>query len=89
LAERELNEYGMGRIEKALHVLRQAKNRRASVFALITADALEDPQAVMERVGEDMDVSVVPVHKIAVKPDLFSLLHHSFHSLLEILGTRN
>jgi hypothetical protein len=79
----------MGRIEKTLHMFWQAKNCRAAVLALITAYTLEDPQAIMQRMSKDVDVSVIPVHKTAVKPDFLSLLHHSFDSLLEILGTRN
>jgi hypothetical protein len=47
LAERYLHKHGMGRIEKTLHMFWQAKNRRAAVLALITANALEDPQAIM------------------------------------------
>jgi hypothetical protein len=37
----------MGRIEKTFHMFWQAKNCRAAVLALITADTLEDPQAIM------------------------------------------
>jgi hypothetical protein len=76
----------MGRIEKTLHMFWQAKNCRAAVLALITANALEDPQAIMEAMGEDVDVGVIPIYKFPVKPDFFRLLHHGFRSLLEILA---
>ena len=43
------------------------------VRALVGADALERAEAVVQRVGEDVDLGVVPVDELAVQPDLLNL----------------
>jgi hypothetical protein len=82
LAEWDLHEHGMSRVEKPLNVLWKAEYCGTSVFACITANAFEDPQAIVQGVSEDVNVSVIPVDKLTINPDLLSLLHHGFHSLL-------
>ena len=72
----------MGRVKEALNVLWKAKYCGAPVFAFITANAFEDSQSIVQGVSEDVNVSIVPVNKLTINPDLLSLLHHGFRSLL-------
>src|SRR3989442_2810486 len=53
----------------------QAEDRRAAVVALVAADALEDPEPVVQRVGEHVDLGGLPGHELAVEPDALGLLH--------------
>jgi hypothetical protein len=69
-------------VEKPLNMLLKSKYCGTSVFAFITANAFEDSQAVVQGMSEDVHISIIPVHKLSIKPDLLSLLHHGFHSLL-------
>ena len=55
--------------EQALDVLGQAEHGRA-LRGLVGADALEHAGAVVQRVGEDVDLRLVPVDELAVHPDL-------------------
>ncbi len=57
------------RLVEAAQVLRQPEHRRAAVGGAVAADALEDAEPVVERVGEDVDAGLVPVHELAVEPD--------------------
>ena len=63
-------------IEQALNVLLQTKNGGAAINALIRPDALKDSQAVVQGVGENVDLGLFPGNKFAVEPDEFRLLHH-------------
>ena len=55
--------------EQPLDVVGEAEDP-GTVGGLVGADALEHAHAVVERVGEDVDPSVVPVDELAVHPDL-------------------
>ena len=41
-----------------------------TLLGFVGTDAFEDASAVMERVGEDMDLGVLPRHHLAVHPDV-------------------
>jgi hypothetical protein len=56
-----------------------AEDRGAAV-GLICPDALEDAGAVVESVGQHVDVGVVPADELAVHPDPLGLLHDFLHS---------
>jgi Na+/serine symporter len=71
----------MCRVKEPLNVLWKAKYCGTSVFAFITANAFEDSQSIVQGVSEDVNLSIVPVNKLTINPDLLGLLHHGFHSL--------
>ena len=48
----------------------------SSVGALVAADALEDAEAVVQRVRQDVDLGLVPGDELAVHPDLLDLVDH-------------
>ena len=66
----------MRRAEQSIDVLAQTEDRRAPVALLVAADALEHPEAVVQRVREDVHLRLVPGHQLAVQPDAIGLLHH-------------
>jgi len=68
----EVHEEHLGGALEALHVLRQAEHRGA-VGGRVAADALEYAGAVVERVGEYMDLGFGPGHEPAVHPDEFHI----------------
>ena len=53
-------------------MLLEAEDGRA-LGRLVAADALEDAGAVVQRVGEDVDLGLGPGHELAVHPDLVDL----------------
>ena len=53
-------------------MFREPENRRAPVSGLISADSFEDPEAVVQGVGQDMDSGFIPGDEFAVEPDLLS-----------------
>ena len=57
------------RVVEALNVLGQPEDGR-TLLGFVGTDAFEDASAVMERVGEDMDLGVLPRHHLAVHPDV-------------------
>ena len=61
---------------QALEMVAMAKHGRA-LLGLVAADALEDPGAVVQPVGENMDLGVLPSDELAVHPDPFRLFHGS------------
>ena len=60
-----------GRVEQPVDVLLQAENGGFFILHLITANALEYAESVMERVGQDVDVGLVPGDEFPVEPDFF------------------
>ena len=58
----------LGGIEQALHVLRQAEDRRALRLG-VAADALEDAGAVVNHVAHHVDGGLFPRNEVAVMPD--------------------
>ncbi|EAU63378.1 hypothetical protein STIAU_7170 [Stigmatella aurantiaca DW4/3-1] len=70
--ERHLQHADVRRVHQPLDVLAQAEHRQAAVMRPVSADALEDAQAVMQRVRHHVHVALVPFHEFAVDPDLIS-----------------
>ncbi len=50
-------------------MLAVAKDRRALALGVVGADALEHARPVVERVGEHVDLRVLPGDELAVHPD--------------------
>ena len=73
--ERRLDPEDVRRLPKSIDVLVQSENRRAAVRTAVAANAFEDTDAVVQGVGENVDLRVVPRDEPPVHPDLFSLLH--------------
>jgi len=71
----DVDSQDFGGVEQPLDVLRQAENGGLAVVGAVTADALEHPVAVVQGVGEDVDVGLVPRDQCAVHPDLFRFFH--------------
>jgi hypothetical protein len=67
---RHLQQHHVGGVDEALHVLAQAKHRQPPVFLLVGPNALEDAQAIVQRVGHHVDVGVLPLDELAVHPHL-------------------
>jgi len=61
-----------GRIEQTVHMVRKSKDRRAGARTLIGPDPLENPKAVMQRMGQDVHVRLFPGRHHAVHPDKIS-----------------
>ena len=49
-------------------MLFQSENRRA-IGGFVRADPFEDAQAVVQRVGQDVDLGVTPRHHFAIQPN--------------------
>ena len=56
------------RIIEPIEVLAPPENRGAAL-GVVTPDALEDAGAVVEAVGQHVDLGVLPVDELAVHPD--------------------
>ena len=74
LGERHLHQADLRALEEAADVLAQPEDRPAPVGLRITADALEDRDAVMERVRQDVHLRIGPGNELAVHPDELGLL---------------
>ena len=57
-------------------MLAVAEDGRPAI-GLVAADALEDAAAVVEAMGEYVDLGVLPGDELAVHPDPLGLLHGS------------
>ena len=57
-----------GRIQKALHVLAQPKDRGAALGG-IAPDAFKNARTVVQHVRHDMHAGIVPFYELAVAPD--------------------
>jgi hypothetical protein len=71
------------RHEQAADVLAKPKNGAPAVILRVAANALERAQSVMKRMGEDVDVRLVPIHELSVEPDLLHLVDHAASMLGE------
>jgi len=71
-----LHHADVARIQEAAHVLAEPEHRGPAVGKLVGADAFEGAQAVVEGVGQDVDLGGVPVHELPVHPDRLELVHH-------------
>ena len=69
LLEGNLHQVDVGRLVEPAHVLAETEHRRPARVAAVAADALEDAETVVERVGEDVDVGVGPGFELTVEPD--------------------
>ena len=58
----------LGRPEQPLDVLGVAEHRRADL-GVVAAHALEDARAVVQTMGEHVDLGVLPGDELAVHPD--------------------
>ena len=83
--ERDLHAQDLGRVEQALGVLAQAEDRRA-VDRVVGAHAFEGAAAVVQRVGQDVDLGVAPVDELAVHPDLAVAIVHAHGSASKKVG---
>ena len=63
-------------VKKTLDVFAQPEDRRDSALPLVGADPLEGAEAVVEGMGKDVDLGVIPIDKLTLKPDLLFLLNH-------------
>ena len=63
-------------IEQAPDMLLQAEDGGAAVLTMVGPDALEDSQAVMQGMGQDVNLGLIPGNEFAVQPDELRLLHH-------------
>ena len=70
-----LQQADVGRRKQPVHVLVEAEDGRA-LLALVAPDAFEGGQAIVEAVREDVDLGVLPGHKLPVQPDLLGFLQH-------------
>src|SRR5439155_10266383 len=71
-----LHHRNMRRPEQPINVLGEAKD--GGPFAtLITADAFERGQPVVEGMSQDMHRGIRPVDELAVHPDFFAWLQHN------------
>jgi hypothetical protein len=75
LGERDLHAQDLGAVEKPLGVFFQAEDGGA-VDRVVGAYTLEGTAAVMQRVGQHMDLGVTPVDHLAVHPDLAVAIGH-------------
>ncbi len=76
LFEGNLDHHDVAGIEQALNMLLQAKNGRAPIVTLVSPNAFKDSQAVVQGVGQDVDLGLLPGNEFAVEPDEFGLFHH-------------
>ena len=76
LGEGNVYLHDMGGIKQAPDVFRQTEDGGAAVGAEISPDAFEDPQPVMQGVGEQGNLGFVPGNEFAVEPDVLGLFHH-------------
>ena len=65
----------MRRAEQPVGVLVQTEDRRA-LLGLVGAHALEHAHAVVQGVGEDVDLGLTPGHQLAVEPDDAVTIRH-------------
>jgi len=65
----------LGAVEQTLGVLTQTENRGALV-GLVGAHAFESAAAIVQRVGQHVDLGVAPLHHLAVHPDLAVAIVH-------------
>src|SRR5262249_37726397 len=70
------------RVQQPLHVLAQAEHRPVAVLAAVAADALEHAHAVVQRLGEDVDLRIVPGNQLPVEPDALGLLYGHYFFFL-------
>ena len=73
--ERQLHLENLCRVEQPAGVFMQAEDRGA-IDGVVGPYTLEDRHAVMQRVGQDMDLGIAPVHQFAIEPDVPVAVSH-------------
>ena len=76
LFEGNVDHHDVTGIEQALNMLLQAENGRAPIVTLISPNAFKNSQPVVQGVGQDVDLGLLPGDEFAVEPDEFGLFHH-------------
>ena len=71
----QLHAQDLGGIEHALAVVLQAEDRGGAVDTGISPDAFENGTAVVQGVGEHMNLGLIPGNHFPVKPDELHCLH--------------
>ena len=74
-----------GRVQKPFSVLLEAKHM-GSLCSLVGTDSLENSHSVVERVGQNMDVGLLPWNHPVIHPDPATFFKHS-NSLYRGQGT--
>ena len=84
----ELHVENLRRVPQPRRVVLQPEDRRA-LRRLVGADPFEDAQAVVQRVGQDMDLGVTPRHHFSIQPNHTITVghrHREFSLLLRALN---
>src|SRR5690606_29517330 len=81
LGERNLHAHDVGGIEQAVSVRLQTKDG-STLVGVVGTDALEHAHAVVQRVGQDMDVGIAPRNHLTIKPDNTITISHRHNSQL-------
>src|SRR6185503_18443480 len=71
--ERNLDAIDLRRVVEALHVIRQAKARRAG-RRLVDPNALEYRRSVVQRMAQHVDRGLLPRNQLAFVPDVLARL---------------
>src|SRR5205823_4105192 len=69
--ERNLHPINLGAVEEAAGVIIEPENGRALVGGVVAADAFEETGAVVNGVGQHVNLRVREVNEPSVHPDLF------------------
>lgn len=72
--EDEVESHHLASVDKPPDVVLEPEHGRP-LGSLIDPDSLEDAGAVIERMGENVDLGVLPVDKLSVEPNLLCLIH--------------
>jgi hypothetical protein len=54
----------------------QAKNGGSAIVAMIGPDAFKDTQTIVQGMGHEVNLGLVPGNELAIQPDEFCLFHH-------------
>ena len=75
LVERQVHFHDVRRAEQPVGVIAEAEDGRP-LLGLVGAQALEDAAAVVQGVGQDVDLGLAPGQPLAVQPDdAVSVIH--------------
>src|SRR5690606_6551700 len=69
LAPGHLHAHDLGGAEQAIGVVQQAEDAAAVLARVVGANTLEHAHAVMQSMGEHMDLGLAPVHHLTIHPD--------------------
>ena len=58
-------------------MLLEPKDRAAAVFQLVATNTLKDAEAIMQGMGEHVDVGLIPGDEFTVEPNLIDLIDHA------------